>query len=86
MLPKHIILGVHVLERVSKAPDIQKLFTEYGCHIKTRIGLHDVNENVCSVRGLILLELFGDETQCQALYDKLSALEGVEVQRMVFEH
>lgn len=86
MLAKHIIYGVHIMERVTKAPDIQKILTEYGCHIKTRIGLHHVDENVCSPRGLILLEMYGDETQCQALYDKLAAVDGVEVQRMVFEH
>lgn len=83
---KHIILGVHVTDRVKEAPDVQKLLTAYGCNIKTRVGLHHVDDNACSPRGLILLELFGDEAVCRELTDKLGALEGVEVQTMVFDH
>jgi len=83
---KHIILGVHVGDRVRRAGDVQKLFTEYGCNIKTRIGLHDVSEGYCSPSGVILLEMFGDEARCHDLASKLGAVEGVEVQKMVFGH
>ena len=65
---------------------MQKLLTEYGCNIKTRLGLHRVDENVCSPRGLILLEMFGDLTVCRELKAKLGKFEGVEVQGMAFEH
>lgn len=84
--PNHMIFGVHITDRVHKAPDVQVLLTQYGCNIKTRIGLHHVDDNVCSPRGLILLEMFGDERVCNELADKLSAVEGVEVQKMLFEH
>jgi hypothetical protein len=86
MQPKHIIFGVHIDDRVSEVPDVQKLFTEYGCNIRTRIGLHHVDEKFCSPRGLIVLEMFGDEPTCHELASKLSAMEGVEVQKMVFDH
>jgi hypothetical protein len=82
----HLIFGVHVTNRANQVPGVQHLLTEYGCNIKTRIGLHHVDDNVCSPRGLILLELVGDETVCQELAQKLSALEGVEVKQMRFEH
>ncbi len=83
---KHIVYGVHVIDRMNKVPDVQQLFTEYGCNIKTRIGLHDVSEGFCAPGGVILLEMFGDENVCEELRNKLAALEGVEVQEMVFEH
>ena len=86
MSEKHIIFGVHITDRMHKAGAVQELLTEYGCQIKTRIGLHHVDNNVCSPRGLILLEMFGDETTCFQLADKLAQVEGVEVQRMVFDH
>lgn len=86
MESKHIIFGVHITDRLAHAIDVQKLFGEYGCHIKTRLGLHDVNENICSPRGLVLLEMVGDETRCMELKDKLNAITGVEVQQMIFEH
>jgi hypothetical protein len=75
-----------VQNRFHGAPSVQKLLTEYGCNIKTRIGLHQVSENLCSHQGLILLEMFGDDATCHELAAKLSALEGVEVQEMVFQH
>ncbi len=86
MPEKHTIFGVHIDNRAQEVPDVQKLLTEYGCQIKTRIGLHHVDENVCSPRGLILLEMYGDEGRCNELATKLAAIHGVEVQRMVFDH
>jgi hypothetical protein len=83
---KHIILGVHITDRMREAGPVQAIFTEYGCHIKTRLGLHPVDEGFCSPRGLVLLEMFGDEAKCQEMAGKLSAIEGVEVKSMVFEH
>lgn len=83
---KHLILGVHVTDRIRNAGDVQKLFTEYGCNIKTRLGLHHVDEKFCSPRGLIILELFGDEATCEAFFAKLKAVEGVQVQKMTFDH
>jgi hypothetical protein len=82
----HIILGVHITNRMTKAPEVQKVFTEYGCNIKTRIGLHDVDENACSPSGVVLLEFFGSRDEADAMAAKLSAVDGVFVQTMVFGH
>ncbi|MGI5862771.1 MAG: hypothetical protein ACOX6T_12035 [Myxococcales bacterium] len=85
MATKKTILGFRVADRPKHIPDVQSLLTEYGCYIKTRIGLHDVNDNWCSPNGTILLELFGDEEKCKQLEDRLRSLEGVAVQKMEFE-
>jgi hypothetical protein len=85
-LGSHIILGVHITGRAQHVPRVQDLFTEYGCSIKTRLGLHDVAENFCSPNGLILLEMAGPEGPVFELMEKLQALEGVDVQKMVFAH
>lgn len=84
-MDNHIIFGVHITDRFNHVPEAQALFTEYGCNIKTRLGLHEV-ENQCSPNGLILLEMHGDEARCNELADKLNALDGLEVQKMVFVH
>jgi hypothetical protein len=86
MPEKHIIFGIHINDRVREVPDVQKVLTQYGCQIKTRIGLHYVDENLCSPRGLILLEMCGAEAVCDELAHKLDAIDGVEVQKMVFDH
>ncbi len=82
----HIVLGVHITGRAQHVPRVQDLFTEYGCSIKTRLGLHDVSEKFCSPNGLILLEMAGPEEPIFELMKKLQAIEGVDVQKMVFAH
>ncbi len=83
---RHIILGIHITGRVRHVPQVQELFTEYGCSIKTRLGLHEASENSCSPNGLILLEMAGPEPPIFELVEKLGALDGLEVQKMIFEH
>lgn len=83
---KHVIYGIHVRDRIHDAHRVQDLFTEYGCHIKTRVGLHEVQGDFCSPGGVIVLEMFGDESECVALKRKLEAIDGIDVQEMVFHH
>lgn len=83
---RHIVLGIHISDRVHHVPGVQTVLTEYGCSIKTRIGLHTVNEDFCSPNGLILLEMAGPEQPTFEMVEKLKAIEGVDVQQMIFEH
>ena len=84
MSDEHIILGIHITDRLKNAVGVQKVFTEYGCNIKTRVGLHDVNADVCSPSGVVLIEFFGSDAEAQGMMTKLDAIEGVHVQKMVF--
>jgi len=85
-MPKHHILGVHITNRMKDAAAAQAIFTQYGCNIKTRLGLHDVSGEYCAPNGVVLLELVGDEGTCQEMAAKLGAIDGVEVKCMEFEH
>src|SRR5665647_3339838 len=82
----HVILGIHVADRAHHAPGVQTVLTEHGTNIKTRLGLHDVYDGSCSPNGLILIEYIGDDGGCEAMVSRLTAIKGVEVKRMVFEH
>lgn len=86
MLKSHVIFGVHITDRTEKSHLVQQVFTDFGCNIKTRIGLHDVDENYCSPNGLVLLEFVGTEAECERMKEELAAVKGVEVQCMVFNH
>jgi ACT domain-containing protein len=83
---RHLIVGIHITDRVLHVPKVQDLFTEYGCSIKTRLGLHETSDQSCSPNGLILLEMAGPESPVEELIRKLKAIEGVDVQTMIFEH
>jgi desulfoferrodoxin-like iron-binding protein len=82
----HVILGVHITNRVKHVPTVQSVLTQFGCNIKTRLGLHHVNESFCSPNGLMIVEFVGEDAQCTEMATQLSAIEGVQVKRMVFGH
>ncbi len=78
------ILGVYIENRIAEVKDVQAILSQYGCNIKTRLGLHNVDENQCSVNGLVILELFGETKDWDALETALKACAGVKVQKMSF--
>jgi len=84
-MAKRIILGIQVTNRVQRVLDVQKILTEYGCNIKTRLGMHDVDATSCSTTGLLILETYGDEAAILAMEEKLRAISGLNVQKMEFE-
>ena len=81
-MDKHVIVGVHIVDREMNATEVQKVFTKYGAQIRTRLGLHD---DVCPANGLILLEM-ADTPETTKLVSEVSAIEGVDVGQMVFAH
>ncbi len=85
-MQKHIIFGIHITDRLQHASHVQDILTEYGCSIKTRLGLHEASETMCSPNGLMILEIVGDEGRSREMFEKLNSVEGVEAQQMVFDH
>jgi hypothetical protein len=84
-MAERIILGVQVTNRLENILDVQKILTEYGCNIKTRLGLHEITESHCSTVGLLILETYGDEDDILQMESKLRQLKGLTVQKMVFQ-
>jgi hypothetical protein len=82
----HVIFGIHVTDRGHNAVGVQVVLTEFGENIKTRLGLHDVHQGARSPNGLLLVEFVGDGRKADAFADQLSAIQGIEVKRMVFDH
>lgn len=72
------VMVVKITEREATAPAVQKVLTEYGCHIRTRLGLHDQDKDSCSPVGILILQLRADsETSCK-LQDALNKIDGVK--------
>jgi len=64
-------------QRKKSAVQVQKILSEWGCLIRTRLGIHEgVLEN-CSEEGLIILELVGDKEMHEKLAERLNALPNV---------
>jgi hypothetical protein len=74
------IMLVLLENRRESAVQVQQAFTDMGCFIKTRIGLHDGTPEECTNSGLIILELLGDRQSKSDLYDRLKVIPDVNVQ------
>ena len=84
-MERHVLVGVHLDDRAKEAGGVQKLLSEYGCSIRTRVGFHDVSEDYCANTGVIVLDTIGDEAPVDEMIEKLNAIEGVEARKIVFE-
>lgn len=82
---KYVVVGIHIHNRVKNAADVQKILTDFGCNIKTRIGLHEVTDDFCSGSGLLLLEMVGGQAKMEEMSALLKKIDGVDVQQMIFE-
>lgn len=82
----HIIVAIHVTDRLEQAALVQAVFTKYGKSIKTRLGLHEANGKTAAPNGIILLELVGSQRQSAGLIAALNAITGVEAKSIVFGH
>lgn len=71
------IMAIKVNGRLANAPHVQEILTKYGCNIKTRVGFHEANEDQCSMDGLLILQLFGNGSEIQSMFDELDKMEGV---------
>lgn len=84
-MSKKVILGFEQEQRIETATAVQSLLTEFGCHIKTRLGLHQTAEDSCSAKGLIILEMADHvDKEADELERKLKEIKGIVVKRMEF--
>jgi len=86
MRADHVILGIHVTDRLQEASELQKVLTEFGANIKTRLGLHEVGEGYSSPGGIVLLELVGPMEDLVTMRTRLQGIQGLELQQMLFRH
>ena len=83
-MAKFIILGVYVGNRVKTNEKVQKVLTKHGCSIKMRIGLHEANEKICSVDGLIVLQIHGGAKASAEIKKDLKKITGVKIKEILF--
>lgn len=77
------IIGIKVSNRLENALTVQEILTNFGCAIKTRIGLHKEINGKCSTEGIILLEIINEESAILAA-NALCDIDGIEIQQMKF--
>lgn len=83
-MAKFIILGVYVGNRTKTSQAVQKTLTTHGCSIKMRIGLHEANEKICSVDGLLILQIHGGKKASDVIKKDLKKITGVKIKEILF--
>ncbi len=76
------LIGVRMDNRVANALHFQETLTKNGCVIKTRLGLHEVDETSCANYGIIVLQPCGTLAEVERLTAELNALDGVTAKWM----
>ncbi|NVO18071.1 MAG: hypothetical protein HXX13_00130 [Bacteroidetes bacterium] len=78
------ILGLLISDRIKEAGKTQQLLSNYSRLIKSRLGFHELNDNVCSRAGIIILHLTGTSPEWKVFEDELRLIDGLEIQVMSF--
>jgi hypothetical protein len=79
------IMAVLQENRIETAVKVQDVLTQYGCHIRVRLGLNDGAVDQCSKRGLILLQLCGENFSPADLERDLLQVPDVKVKYMTLD-
>ena len=79
------IIGINVMDRIKEAGKTQKILSKYATSIKTRLGFHELSEDICSRNGFVILELTGEKTDWDQLENELNEIGGVNIQKMSFD-
>ncbi len=81
----HVVLAVHVTDRLKKAPLVQKTLSQFGDVIRTRLGLHEVSKDFSSPGGIMILDVVS-EPKARDLQRSLDKIKGIETKLVVFKH
>ncbi|EOD01187.1 hypothetical protein [Caldisalinibacter kiritimatiensis] len=82
------IMGIQVDDRFEEVQEMQRVLTNFGDIIKTRLGLHQQQENDMfnTKKGLILLELVEDSgNRSSELEKNLEGIKNIQVRSMRFQ-
>lgn len=75
-MSKDTILIIKTCKRHENVDSIQRVLTEFGCIIQTRLGLHEAG-NACSDEGLIILQLVSDAEEIEKFEKALGSIKNV---------
>ena len=74
------VLLILIGDRKQEAGVVQKILTDWGCMIKTRLGIHDGVLDSCSNSGLLVLDIVGEKAKNEEMTRKLNLIKGVKAQ------
>lgn len=81
---QHSLMAVKIGARTEHVPQVQEIFTKFGCNIRTRVGFHETSETQCSTDGYIIMQLAGKEAELKEMMDDLNSVSNVKAKFIEF--
>jgi hypothetical protein len=78
------VLGIKIIDRIKEAGLTQSILSRHATVITTRLGFHEVTDDVCSREAYIILHLNGDPADSDSLTSELKTMGGIEIREMTF--
>jgi len=78
------VLGIKIIDRIKEAGLTQEVLSRHASVITTRLGFHEVTDNVCSREAYIILHLKDDHAESEKLIKELEPLGGIIIRGMAF--
>jgi hypothetical protein len=79
------VLGIKIYDRIKEAGLTQGILSKYASVITTRLGFHEVTDDLCSREAYILLHLKDGGTGSDLLRVELEPLGGILIREMIFD-
>jgi hypothetical protein len=78
------VLGIKIVDRIKEAGLTQEILSKHASVITTRLGFHEVNDNICSREAYIILHLKDNHAESELLRKELEPLGGIVIREMIF--
>jgi hypothetical protein len=78
------VIGIKIIDRIKEAGLTQEILSRYAGIITTRLGFHEVSDEVCSREAYIIIHLKDDHDEAANLKKELEPLGGILLREMMF--
>ncbi|HPJ59245.1 MAG TPA: hypothetical protein PLV06_01715 [Bacteroidales bacterium] len=79
------VVGIKIVDRIKEAGLTQEILSGHAAVITTRLGFHEVTDNVCSREACMILHLRDDSDESEKLIKELEQLGGIIIKQMLFD-
>ena len=80
-----MVLCIKIIDRIKEAGLTQEVLSKYADIITTRLGFHEVTDELCSREAYIILHLSGERSKYGELDNDLKQIGGIKALTMEFD-
>ena len=79
------VLCIKIIDRIKEAGLTQDILSKHAQVIATRLGFHEITNELCSREACIILHLSGEPSKFSELDNDLKQIGGIEIRVMEFD-